>query len=270
MVNDPVRCVAVLLVMAAMCVPVNGQAVLSSPRPSGGAQPEQPFVQLRIPELPSRADVHHWADVMKLSPAQNQMFIAYYESFLAHEGGRPREQLTELWDWSAALGPVHTEAYADPVIAHDLGKLNEAATEWVERLIRSEQQLIFDPMESLLAEEQLPSLRRVRYERACAVDRLVDVFHFSAKVDLVALVDELLSEELIVVQANGSDVESLLNDYAGTMMRLWRGYYIAKRDVVEEGPLLRAQGHEGARSRLRRFLRRSASKAESICQFNDT
>lgn len=270
MVSDLVKSVAGLLVMAAMCVPANGQAVLSSPRPSGGAQPEQPFVQLSIPELPSRGDVQHWADVMKLSPAQRQVFTAYYESFLAHEGGRPREQLTELWDWSAALGPVHSKAYSDAEIAHDLGNLNEAATEWVKRLIRSERELIFDPMRPFLAEEQLPLLRRVRYERECAIYRLVDVFHFSAKVDLVALVDELLSEELIVVQANGSDVESVLNDYAGTMMRLWRGYYIARRDVVEETPLLRAQGHEGASSRLRRFLRRSASKAESICQFNDT
>ncbi len=267
------RCgILVGIAVAFVSADVSGQARRSPPRPTEGPIAEHPFIELDIPRLSTERDVRRWADDMQLSEGQRVVFLGYYEALKESEAGKPAEELTALWDWSASLGPVHGQAYSDLVVANELADLTAAAARWVDRLIAAERSQLFELMRSILAEHQQVLLTRVAQRRECSIYQMVDCFHFPAKVDLVALLDELQDDEVVTIN-NRNDVDAILSEYGSSMLRLWRGFAEAIREVYQRGPLAEAEelltGSSANAARVRRLLGRAAARATSICHLND-
>jgi len=188
-------------------------------------------VVIPIPVRINMDDIHAWSRVLSLSVEQQAYFESVYHAFRARDAAR-RDEISELWEWSASLVDEIVEAYRNPDVAAEFAAFHTACQETIDELHALEDQWLFNPLRSVLTEAQLERLTVVRNRRFRTTCLAWAATLLSAEVDLSKMVDSIVDAGVSVTDEQA--LRAVLDEYELSLTR-----YFAERATAEQEAMKR-------------------------------
>ncbi len=231
-------------------------------------------VRLAVPAQATPEDIHVWAEVMRLSEAQQAHFLRLHEAYAAADDELRELLIAPVLEQFEQLKPQLHRASSDIDVAEQIRSLQQRISAAVQQIIHAERIALFDEMASVLIDPHLTDLNIVRARRMRDVYKVVGSCLDGASVDLSELFPGTIDIENALAPAARNVCRETLTIYEGELTELHRRHHDAKRALMTRGPMLKAaqqaaDDSQRQQSQYDELLDRVLDAERSILELNE-